>query len=1042
MFMMNREPRNMNVEHTTEGSSYSTTAPFTGQGERTGEVLTDRAVLHTRLTKGDKKTGGANDGMDGYAVFYVFDNESDAGINNSTPNINNAICHSPKKGDEPPRINNFSKNGIKISYNYRWTVRGLQPNKDYYYRVKTISSDGKKSEWNSDTTYFKTVPLKTNEQKIAFTVVTGFDQMKQPDQSFEVFNAMVNKPSIVPCKPRFIVYTGDTVYYDTGDKRSRWKQWYGLYKKEKSRDFMKEIPGYWQVDDHDYWVNNINKKHMTGWHIFKTVNPTPGTYENYDDPDYYNDVYGVCDGNGAKYWRTIRYGKFLQIWIEEGHHHRTKNKHLNNSAGRGLWEIWNNEQLGWLTNSINRSDAPFKILIPTTPIIGPSRLHGGSAADKHSGKPFTDETRKFLKSINRKKLYIACGDRHWMYHSIFATHAEATTYIWSTNNVFEEFCCGAPITETVSHAGTGIQPNAPNGAVNILKYGGSKGFLFIECYKTNINDIANAVLHFAHRKVNVKSDGNHIIYDKTNSIDLTKPGFVTDFHSPSHPSNDIFYTSNTVTLYWTLSGGEVDAYRLNCDYAGSSNTSYKIFTSEFSLPYVWPEYVPDGINTFSIEARDYDGNFSDPTSITVRVDTTIPEANFLTIGITGCENTNLSNIQLKFNVTDLHAGVAYIKCTNIFFGLDSCEWKPFSKFYNFTLSNIEVDGSNIFVYAKFMDNAKTKGNESETDFAGNISDVVFSSIFLDNVPPDKPYLNINNSNEWANDPAVNLKYSAVGANQISFTYENKTNEYTSGELFTRTWLLNAANGIKTVEVVFIESPLINPSTSAFDTIKLDTEKPEISLYSSSHTFGEITTNPFLDLNWSISDNWWTICVPPETDNIVQTNIALIRGMPNYSPDTEINITNLSYCLTNAPDGTWHFTIRAKDAAGNISDAALFSFVLDRKPPLAPYVWSPTHPSQDKAYPAKDVVLKWRIAPTENPLGYNYIFDKIKDTSPPKINNYTTNSLTKNNLNNGIYYFHIKALGGNGLWSAPAHFKVQIDTSAPPEGEIRNGMWYE
>ena len=78
------------------------------------------------------------------------------------------------------------------------------------------------------------------------------------------------------------------------------------------------------VDDHDYWENNTSDIHPDGWHIFRNTNPTPGLYASVgeDAGAYYQDnPFGTSQGDGTKFWRTIRWGKHLEIFIEEGRHH-------------------------------------------------------------------------------------------------------------------------------------------------------------------------------------------------------------------------------------------------------------------------------------------------------------------------------------------------------------------------------------------------------------------------------------------------------------------------------------------------------------------------------------------------------------------------------------------------------------------------------------------------------------------------------------------------------------------------------------------------
>jgi alkaline phosphatase D len=77
--------------------------------------------------------------------------------------------------------------------------------------------------------------------------------------------------------------------------------------------------------------------------------------------------------------------------------------------------IWGKEQMEWFKQTVEASDATFKILISPTPVIGPDR---SQKKDNHSNKGFYHEgeiIRKFIAS--QPNMYVICGDRHWQYVS-------------------------------------------------------------------------------------------------------------------------------------------------------------------------------------------------------------------------------------------------------------------------------------------------------------------------------------------------------------------------------------------------------------------------------------------------------------------------------------------------------------------------------------------------------------------------------------------------------------------------------------------------
>jgi phosphodiesterase/alkaline phosphatase D-like protein len=83
--------------------------------------------------------------------------------------------------------------------------------------------------------------------------------------------------------------------------------------------------------------------------------------------------------------------------------------------------IWGAEQKKWLEESILASDADWRVLISPTPIVGPDR---GNKNDNHANIGFQhegDEFRAWVQQNVPDNFFIACGDRHWQYHSIHPT---------------------------------------------------------------------------------------------------------------------------------------------------------------------------------------------------------------------------------------------------------------------------------------------------------------------------------------------------------------------------------------------------------------------------------------------------------------------------------------------------------------------------------------------------------------------------------------------------------------------------------------------
>ena len=114
---------------------------------------------------------------------------------------------------------------------------------------------------------------------------------------------------------------------------------------------------------------------------------------------------------GEKTYRTFRWGNDLQIWLVEGRDFRSPNK-MRDGPDKTLW---GKEQKDWLFDSVQTSDATFRLLISPTPIVGPDH---SNKKDNHANPVFKtegDEIRAFVAS--QENMFIVAGDRHWQYSS-------------------------------------------------------------------------------------------------------------------------------------------------------------------------------------------------------------------------------------------------------------------------------------------------------------------------------------------------------------------------------------------------------------------------------------------------------------------------------------------------------------------------------------------------------------------------------------------------------------------------------------------------
>jgi alkaline phosphatase D len=281
-------------------------------------------------------------------------------------------------------------------YTTQIDLNGLKSDTEYNLALSSRKPGG--STASLVTGQFKTAPAVESEKEVTFTVVTCHDFNRRDD--------LINGHRIYPSmarmvKPDFMVHAGDIEYYDKPDpwarnaELARYK-WNRIFALPYQVDFYRQFATYFMKDDHDTLRNDA-------W---------PG--ENYGDLTWEQGlaIYREQVPIGEKTYRTIRWGKDLQIWMVEGRDFRSPNT-MPDGPGK---TIWGEVQKAWLFNGISQSDAAFKILISPTPIVGPDR---GSKNDNHANEGFTwegDQVREFIG--NQKNTFVLCGDRHWQYASV------------------------------------------------------------------------------------------------------------------------------------------------------------------------------------------------------------------------------------------------------------------------------------------------------------------------------------------------------------------------------------------------------------------------------------------------------------------------------------------------------------------------------------------------------------------------------------------------------------------------------------------------
>ena len=366
-------------------------------GIKIGEVDADSAIIWTRLTAHpDRNTEGT--------IFastkkrkqpqYSDLSSMQGSVTGTAGDVRVTYwpTNAPKASQSTEWVTVYPKN----DYTHQFELSGLSPKTNYSLLVEgTDSGEPCKLEGQ-----FRTAPGADQASDIRFVVTTCGDYPRRDDPK----NGHKIYPQMLALDPDFFVHTGDIEYYDkpgpfaTNIELARLK-WNRIFSMPYIRNFHNNVSSYFIKDDHDTLKNDA-------W---------PG--QNYFDLTWEQGLATFREQvpMGEKTYRTIRWGKDLQIWLVEGRDFRSPNTMKDGPEK----SIWGTEQKQWFFDTVNASDATFKVLISPTPIIGPDR---SSKNDNHANKGFThegDELRQFI--ADQGNMTIVCGDRHWQYASIDPT---------------------------------------------------------------------------------------------------------------------------------------------------------------------------------------------------------------------------------------------------------------------------------------------------------------------------------------------------------------------------------------------------------------------------------------------------------------------------------------------------------------------------------------------------------------------------------------------------------------------------------------------
>ena len=279
-------------------------------------------------------------------------------------------------------------------FTHQFELSGLSAGKDYELLVEASPVKGNKISASLEGG-FKTAPPADVTADVNFIVTTGTSYGDVDSETgYKLY------PNSLKLDPEFFVHTGDIVYFDGMGKTAdlaRW-HWDRMYSYPNNIEYHRQVTSYFIKDDHDTWMNDCYPGMQTKF---------MGEFTYEQGTQIFLDEVPM----GEKTYRSVRWGKDLQIWLVEGRDYRSPNPMPDGPDKT----IWGAAQMDWFKSTVEKSDATFKVLISPTPIVGPDR---GNKNDNHANIGFKyagDKLRKFISE--QKNMVTVCGDRHWQYIS-------------------------------------------------------------------------------------------------------------------------------------------------------------------------------------------------------------------------------------------------------------------------------------------------------------------------------------------------------------------------------------------------------------------------------------------------------------------------------------------------------------------------------------------------------------------------------------------------------------------------------------------------
>ena len=393
--------------------------PYQATGMKIGEVTDTQAIVWTRLTQAPERVGSQAP----MPLFLYKPPESDELVEappgrfhphdwapvvqypegSSIETIEGAVTGAPGETRVLYRAadaNAWQSTGWEAvdsdhDFTRQFALTGLVPGTVYALLVEARAL-GSETLGSSLDGQFRTAPAPDQPARLVFAATTGtmYRDQDAPEGGFKIFQ------SIMDLNVDFFVHTGDILDYDNWAKNvdlARWG-WARMFSLPTNFEFHRQVPTYFMKDDHDTWQDDT-------WPTQESLFMGEFTFQ--DGVDIFKEQVPMGDLT----YRTFRWGSDVQIWLAEGRDYRSANPDPDGSEKT----IWGAEQKAWFKDTVQASDAAFRILISPTPFVGPD---APNKFDSHANDSFATEASELRAFLTEHDMIVICGDRHWQYVSV------------------------------------------------------------------------------------------------------------------------------------------------------------------------------------------------------------------------------------------------------------------------------------------------------------------------------------------------------------------------------------------------------------------------------------------------------------------------------------------------------------------------------------------------------------------------------------------------------------------------------------------------